>query len=915
MAGEEEQVGDLELLDELLYDTIVEQEGSAFAAAYRTVVDSPALLDTSNRHDAARLIRALTLRFRLASLAEERGRAIEIAQAAQRAAAGGPTAPQQGSFAEAVRSAVAAGASPEEVRASVARIRFNPVLTAHPTEARRRTLIALLGRARVLLDRRSAAVDPAEAALCVRRLREEVTNLWRMGSIRTRSVMPLDEVRSAMVHFDETIFRLAPRLLRGVDEALRQLDPNEGESGSRPPHALPTIRWGSWIGGDRDGNPNVTAATTREAARIQADHTLRALEAVAQRLMLSIAATASEESLPPGLVDALQRDARELGEAERILRERFPNEAYRRRLGAMAERLSRTRRQRLRSETSGCDGAYSGPEQLLREVVELGEALAADRLQRSAYGELLEFQWQIEAFGFHFASLEVRQARAVHAAALEHLNGVREGDDGTALAEALAAEAAPGVNVAEVLATIRVAAEIQRLHGPEAIASYVISGFVGPDDIRVLLALFDWARDERIPAASTSGAVAGAPQVNLVPLMESSGTLASAGEILEEVLADPTLRDQIRTRGDRLEVMLGYSDTNKESGYLASGWSLHRAEDALLRVAAAHKLRITLFHGRGGAIGRGGGPTHRAILGQHPGGLASGFKVTEQGEVIASRYADPTIAYRDGEQILAALLTATQPTAARRLEAEEERFGGLVGSLAEEARSSYLRLIDGAEGFEEFFRAATPISELGGMNIGSRPASRGVRKTPGGTSAHVAGLGALRAIPWVFAWSQSRINLPGWFGLGVLNASLADPERREVLREAYRRWPFFTALIDNAAMILAKSSPSVAEEFAGLALALGSPAVSEVWAAIVAERSAAERALLGVTGNERLLSAEPDLARSIEQRAPDLDALSRIQVRLLAQLRATSDDAERAELAYLVRLTVSGVAAGLRNTG
>ena len=267
---EEEQVGDLELLDELLYDTIVEQEGSAFAAAYRTVVDSPALLDTSNRHDAARLIRALTLRFRLASLAEERGRAIEIAQAAQRAAAGGPTAPQQGSFAEAVRSAVAAGASPEEVRASVARIRFNPVLTAHPTEARRRTLIALLGRARVLLDRRSAAVDPAEAALCVRRLREEVTNLWRMGSIRTRSVMPLDEVRSAMVHFDETIFRLAPRLLRGVDEALRQLDPNEGESGSRPPHALPTIRWGSWIGGDRDGNPNVT---DRKSTRLNSSHT------------------------------------------------------------------------------------------------------------------------------------------------------------------------------------------------------------------------------------------------------------------------------------------------------------------------------------------------------------------------------------------------------------------------------------------------------------------------------------------------------------------------------------------------------------------------------------------------------------------------------------------------------------------
>ena len=250
---------DLELLDALLYDTIVEQEGAAFAAAYREMTESPALLDGASREDAARLIRALTLRFRLSSLAEERGRAIEIAQAAQTAASGGVSAIQAGSFAEAVRAAAAAGATADEIRTSVAGLRFHPVLTAHPTEARRRTLIALLGRMRVLLDRRSAAIDPAEAALCVRRLREEVTNLWRMGSIRTRSVTPLDEVRSAMVHFDETIFRLAPRLLRGVDEALQQLDPTEGESGSRPPHQMPTIRWGSWIGGDRDGNPNVTA--------------------------------------------------------------------------------------------------------------------------------------------------------------------------------------------------------------------------------------------------------------------------------------------------------------------------------------------------------------------------------------------------------------------------------------------------------------------------------------------------------------------------------------------------------------------------------------------------------------------------------------------------------------------------------
>jgi phosphoenolpyruvate carboxylase len=361
--------------------------------------------------------------------------------------------------------------------------------------------------------------------------------------------------------------------------------------------------------------------------------------------------------------------------------------------------------------------------------------------------------------------------------------------------------------------------------------------------------------------------------------------------------------------------MLGYSDTNKESGYLASGWSLHLAEDALVRAAAAHKMRITLFHGRGGAIGRGGGPTHRAILGQHPGGLLAGFKITEQGEVIASRYADPTIAYRDGDQIIAALLTATQPSAATRLEVEEQKYRQLLGSLASEARDTYLHLVREEEGFEEFFRAATPIAELGGMNLGSRPAARGARGGQPSVGVQRASIDSLRAIPWVFAWSQSRINLPGWYGLGILEAALADPKRREALQEAYQRWPYFSALIDNAAMILAKSSPAVAEEFAALALAGGGAPVTRVWEMIVSERAAAERGLLGVTGAARLLGAEPELQRSLEQRSPDLDALSRIQVRLLAQLRAATGDQERDELAYLVRLTVSGVAAGLRNTG
>ena len=418
---------DLELLDELLLDTIVEQEGEQFAALYQEALTTHSALETADRQSASKLIRALTLRFRLASLAEERGRAIEIEEAAKSAADTGHRSVQTHSFSNAVREALAAGASPESIRSEVAGLTFNPVLTAHPTEARRRTLVALLGRMRILLDRRSTAADPAEAALCVRRLREEFTNLWRTGSIRTRLVTPLDEVRSAMVHFDGTIFRLAPRLLRGIDEALQQLDPSEGESGSRPPHQMPKLRWGSWIGGDRDGNPNVTAVTTREALRIQADHTLRALEAVALRLMYSVAAAVDDEKLPDALVATLRRDATELGAAEHELRDRFPNEPYRRRLGAIAERLSRTRRLRVTGESNNVEGAYADSGQLVAECRELREALAQNRLQRSAYGELLEFEWQVECFGFHFAALEVRQSRAVHAAALSLLQGLGAG--------------------------------------------------------------------------------------------------------------------------------------------------------------------------------------------------------------------------------------------------------------------------------------------------------------------------------------------------------------------------------------------------------------------------------------------------------------------------------------------------------
>ena len=903
------EMDELAHLEHLLRDTLVEQEGEAFAARYDAMLRTGMPPTEGNRADEVRLIRAITLRLRLASLVEDRERSLRLD--AERDRDGAPAPESLGAAIDALRREGMDGGSIGEAAAA---IRYLPVLTAHPTEARRRTLIASLGRVRSLLERGDlAATDDARREVD-RRLREEVANLWRMGGVRNRPVTALDEVRSAMVHFDETLFRLVPRLLRRFDDALAVLDDgassnDAGRSGPpRPPRALPSLRWGSWIGGDRDGNPNVTAQVTREAAAIHADHALRALEAVALRLMLTIAATVDHGAVEPRLAARLGADIAELGDAAAILQRRFPDEPYRRRLGAMAERILRTRRVRLGTpgETSG---AYGDSAQLLVEVQELREALATDGLARAAHGSVLDFAWQVETFGFTLARLEVRQARSVHAATLALLRRVAPGD--AIAAELLGSEVAPGVTVAEVVATIRVAAEIQRRHGRSALGGYVISGCTGAEDLRDLLELFSWAADERIPAAATVGADPGSPDVDIVPLLESAAALDGAAHLVDTVAADPVLRAHLATRDGRLEIMLGYSDTNKESGYLASGWSLHTAESALVERATAHGITLRLFHGRGGAIGRGGGPTHRAILGQHPDGLADGFKVTEQGEVIASRYADPVIAAVEIEHAVAALLAMRSPSARTRFESRETRFAPLIASLATESAAVYRELVAQTPAFGAFFREATPVAELGGLNIGSRPASRGA-KVAGGGSAD-SGLSALRAIPWVFAWSQARINLPGWYGLGVLGAALDNKATANDLRAAYREWPFFAALVDNAAMILAKSSPEIAESFATLAANV--PERRALWQRIVGERERVRAALLSLVGGESLLAGDPQLRRSIERRSAEVDLLSRLQVRLLSELRASTDPAERAEIAALVRHTVSGVAAGLRNTG
>ncbi len=829
------------------------------------------------------VVAAFSLYFQLVNLAEARAR-VRALRRRERSARDGIL---DDSIAEAITTLRRDGRDDAELDATLVRLSIRPVLTAHPTEARRRTALLALRRCASLLERLDdPRLTPSADLEVRRRLREEITLLWRTSALRAVAPEPLDEVRTAMAFFDATLFTVLPRLYRATDAALDDAGPRTGE---RPPRVPAFVRFGTWIGGDRDGNPFVTAETTERTMRIQADHVLRGYEAVAMRLMQTVAAATDDEHVSRSLATYLGRDAEALPETDRQLRRRFPGEPYRQRFGFIAERLRRTRIA-LTDDAGPRAGHYGGPDVLDAELADLQAALVDDGMVRVAYGEVAELRWQLGTFGFHLASIEVRQHSNVHRAALAAL----------AAGSPLEHEVSAGVPLGEVLATFRAIGSIQTRHGVPACHRVVVSFTTGSSDVTDVLALAAAATDGHAP-----------PILDVVPLFESSDALATAGPILDALLADDAYRAHVRARGDRQEVMLGYSDSNKESGFLAAAWMLHVAQVALVEVAARHGVELTIFHGRGGAIGRGGGPTNRAILGSAPGAVDGRLKLTEQGEVIAANYADPAIARRHLEQMTGAVLVASTP------EHDEAAAGALragspmLDELSVTARAAYRRLVHDDPGFAAFFRDITPIAELSDLRLGSRPAARGRH-----AAAEPPAIDALRAIPWTFAWSQSRINLPGWYGLGsaieAYRESYGERGLDEISR-AYRRWPFLASVLDNAEMILAKADMGVARRYASLAT---SPEDARRWATIETEYQRTVALLLRVTGRDRLLDGAPVLQRSIALRNPYVDSLSELQVRLLRRLRAMSpDDPDRGRVLRLVQLSVNGVAAGLQNTG
>ncbi|WP_221586232.1 phosphoenolpyruvate carboxylase [Microbacterium sp. G2-8] len=803
---------------------------------------------------ADEVARAFTVYFHLVNLAEERQR---VRVLRRRDGDGGRD--PRGTIPDAF-SALAAEVGEDAARERLDGLCFHPVFTAHPTEARRRAISTSIRRLSTLVDELSAAPRGGSAEQRTRRhMLEEIDTLWRTSPIRPEKPSPLDEVRTVMAVFDDTLFTAVPEAYRRLDDAL-----HGDEGGSRAPVVTPFVRVGSWVGGDRDGNPFVTAKVSRQAAAIASEHVLIGLERAALRVGRGLTLGAS--STPPSAeLTALWERLRSADEdAAADIAKRSPNEPHRAAVLLLAQKLTATR-------TRNADLAYRDPKDLVADLRTVQASLVAAGAVRQAYGEIQDLIWQVETFGFHLAELEVRQHSAVHAKVLAELDA---GAERSELAE-------------EVLEVFRAISFVQDRFGPRAAGRYIVSFTQSAQDLANVHRLARYAAGE-----------AGTPPVlDVIPLFETFDDLQAAPGILAEIVDHPEFASRLDATGRRLEVMLGYSDSSKDVGPVAATLALYEAQAAIAEWARAQEIELTLFHGRGGALGRGGGPANSAILAQPPHSVDGRFKLTEQGEVIFARYGDPDIAMRHIDQVAAAILTASAPSNEDRNRGAADRFSDIAQQMETASRARFFDLVK-ADGFAPWFATVTPMEEVGQLALGSRPARRGLS---------VESLEDLRAIPWVFAWTQARINLAGWFGLGTALDAVGDEAR---LREAYDAWPLFRTMIDNVAMSLAKTDDRIAREY----LALGD---REDLAALVLDEMALTRDwVVRIVGGDGLLTNKPVLQRAVKLRSPYVDALSLLQLRALRSLRDAPEGTEAdPDVRRLLLLAVSGVAAGLQNTG
>ena len=905
---------DIRLLGRVLGDTLREQHGEAafeliertrqMAIRFRRDRDPGAkrelqrMLDGLPYAEVVAVARAFTFFSQLANLAEDlhhnRRRRFHQREDPQ---------PQEGSFALALARVREVGFGAADIERLFAQGVVTPVLTAHPTEVQRR---AVLNRqrelTRLLLERDRLQLTPAELKANEEEIRRDVLALWQTRILRSVRLTVADEIENGLAYYEYTFLRELPKLYADIEDQLAAAWPE------RAPRVHPLLRMGSWIGGDRDGNPYVTEAVTRHAmkrhAAVAFEHYLDEIQALAAELSMSRRLVGA----PPEL-EALALDPT-------VHADHRADEPYRNALANIYARMAATARDLvdLAAEPKPVASAtpYPAVQDFLHDLEVIDRSLRSHGSGRIAAGRLRGLRRAAEVFGFHLATLDMRQHSSMHEAVVAELFERGANAAGyTALGEAERLDwllreidtprplRSPFIEYSEAtrkeLAIFDVAAEIHRRYGPAALPNYVISKTDGASDLIELALLM---KEVGLLQVRPEPRLA----VNIVPLFETIDDLRACGPTMDRVLGLDGYRRLLATRGNGQEVMLGYSDSNKDGGYLTANWELHKAEVALVQVFRKHGVGLRLFHGRGGSVGRGGGPSYQGIRAQPPGSVNGQIRITEQGEVIASKYADPDIGRRNLETLVAGTLEATLAPHGHPDQDLEAHYR-IMDGLSETAYRAYRRLVYETPGFVTFFREATPITEIADLHIGSRPASR----------KRSDRIEDLRAIPWVFSWSQARIMLPGWYGFGTAVEEYrkrAGDAGLNTLQEMHRVWPFFQALLSNMDMVLAKSDMSIASRYADL---VADDLLSErIFTDIYNEWKRTGEQLCAITGQRQFLQSNVSLARSFRNRQPYIDPLNHLQVGLLRRFRSGEQD-DKIKRAIL--LTINGIASGLRNSG
>jgi phosphoenolpyruvate carboxylase len=829
---------------------------------------------------------AFTLYFELVNLAEENFR-VQLLRARRRAwLAGDGTPPQRESIEAAVAELRARNVGSPAMQALLDRMAIELVFTAHPTEAKRRTLLEKLRRLGQLLREETALTD-------LDRVEREIASLWLTDRNRATRPEVTDEARTGLWFFDTALFDTLPRLQADLTRALAKHYP-----GVRAPAAW--LTFGSWIGGDRDGNPNVTAAMTAEVLLLHRRLAVEKLRLASRELARTLTVSDRRDAISPA-VRKLARECVHFSKHLEQLGNRYPHEPYRLLLGLLRERLAQAVIEVrdgsvLAAETIGDETCLNVA--TVHETFQvIRESLAAGRGAVLTAGELTDAEDNLAVFGLHTARLDLRQHSAQHetavAEALEREDYPRLGETErrSVLLKAIeAAKRLSGAAVARftpatrhVIEPLRLAALAVAKLGPQALGIYIISMTDDVSDLLEVELLMKLA-GARLPVA---------------PLFETLDDLRRAPEILTTLFTLPG-----RTPPAHQHVMLGYSDSNKDCGYLTANWALFEAQGAIARVCRDHGVQLTLFHGRGGSIARGGGPAAKAILAQPAGLRDGGIRVTEQGEVLSTRYHDSDLAHRILEQMAYGVMLGTHAAQSEVTVPAEWREA--MSAMSTAGFATYKALVHDDPEFLQFWRQATPIDEIANLNYGSRPSYRRATQS----------VADLRAIPWVFSWMQSRFNFPGWFGLGsALEAVLKrGASGRKLLRTMHAEWTFFQTLIDNAQLTLRKADMGIAELYAGLVE--DDKLRRRILGILSAEFARTEKAILAVTGQRRLLGREPVLRRSVELRNPYIDPLNFIQVDMLRRLRAGKlSEEEAADARRVVELTINGISGGLKNTG